>query len=114
MLKGLKYTTRLFFLFYLVTCCLKTIQAQSFLVRTYDTHDGLPSSTVYSIAQDSTGDMWFATTGGIVSYDGVIWEKYTVKEKKLFGGFFRLLIDNKGIIWNLGYYKKFSICSLVF
>ena len=32
--------------------------------------DGLPSATVYSMAQDDTGYMWFGTTGGLARYDG--------------------------------------------
>jgi diguanylate cyclase (GGDEF)-like protein len=32
--------------------------------------DGLPDSTVYSVAQDQTGYMWFGTTNGVARYDG--------------------------------------------
>jgi len=32
--------------------------------------DGLPSSSVMSVAQDSIGFMWFATNRGLVRYDG--------------------------------------------
>ncbi len=32
--------------------------------------DGLPDSTVYSMAQDQTGFMWFGTTSGLARYDG--------------------------------------------
>ena len=39
--------------------------------RRYGTADGLPSSTVYAVAQDRDGAMWFGTKGGIARYDGV-------------------------------------------
>lgn len=32
--------------------------------------DGLPSSLIMSISQDSTGFMWFASSSGLVRYDG--------------------------------------------
>ena len=32
--------------------------------------DGLPDATVYSLAQDQTGYMWFGTTNGVARYDG--------------------------------------------
>ena len=32
--------------------------------------DGLPDSTVYSMAQDEAGFMWFGTTNGLARYDG--------------------------------------------
>ncbi|MFC5438380.1 two-component regulator propeller domain-containing protein, partial [Rhodanobacter umsongensis] len=39
--------------------------------RRYATSDGLPSSSVYTVVQDSDGAMWFGTKGGIARYDGV-------------------------------------------
>jgi len=33
--------------------------------------DGLPSPTVWSIVQDQDGFMWFATSSGLVRYDGI-------------------------------------------
>ncbi|WP_266170001.1 hybrid sensor histidine kinase/response regulator [Dyella subtropica] len=39
--------------------------------RSYGTVNGLPSSSVYTVAQGPDGAMWFATKGGIARYDGV-------------------------------------------
>ena len=33
-------------------------------------NDGLSQSTVFSIAQDKLGNMWFATYDGVKKYDG--------------------------------------------
>ncbi|NMD10960.1 MAG: hypothetical protein GYA74_07270, partial [Acidobacteria bacterium] len=51
--------------------------AQSFFTRTYEENDGLVNSTVYDLAQDASGRMWFATSGGISVYDGAAWTSHT-------------------------------------
>jgi ligand-binding sensor domain-containing protein len=33
--------------------------------------DGLPSPTVWAVAQDSRGFMWFGTSSGLARYDGL-------------------------------------------
>lgn len=39
--------------------------------RHYGQADGIPSGTVYAIAQDRDGIMWFGSAEGLVRYDGV-------------------------------------------
>lgn len=39
--------------------------------RHFDMADGLPSSAINAVAQDSRGFMWFGGSGGLVRYDGV-------------------------------------------
>ena len=39
-------------------------------------NDGLSQSTVFSIAQDKLGNMWFATYDGINKYDGYTFTVY--------------------------------------
>ncbi len=43
--------------------------SQQFLFRNYDVNDGLESNTVYDIAQDDQGFMWFATKGTLTRFD---------------------------------------------
>lgn len=43
--------------------------SQQFLFRNYDVNDGLESNTVYNIAQDDQGFMWFATKGALTRFD---------------------------------------------
>ena len=50
--------------------------AQRYLVHTYTEASGLPSSHVFAVTQDSSGQMWFATRTGIVRYDGLNWTTY--------------------------------------
>ncbi|HTA64226.1 MAG TPA: two-component regulator propeller domain-containing protein, partial [Xanthomonadaceae bacterium] len=41
------------------------------LLRVYGVSDGLPSSSVNALAQDSRGYLWLATDDGLARYDGV-------------------------------------------
>lgn len=43
----------------------------------YTTDDGLPSNTIYEIVQDSNGLLWMGTENGLVSFDGVSFERFT-------------------------------------
>ena len=44
--------------------------------RTLDAADGLPSSTVWKIAQDRDGYIWAGTADGLARYDGVDFRVY--------------------------------------
>lgn len=43
--------------------------SQQFLFRNYGVNDGLKSNTVYDIAQDDQGFMWFSTKGALTRFD---------------------------------------------
>ena len=77
------------------------IRAQSYLTRTYNEDDGLPSSSVYDIAQDSRGLMWFATRQGVVAYDGYSWEPHTDPGQLPPQDTDRIRVDARGRIWFL-------------
>ncbi|MFT4535771.1 MAG: hypothetical protein ACI9P5_003141, partial [Saprospiraceae bacterium] len=51
--------------------------AQELYYDQYTTNDGLPSNTIYEIVQDSNGLLWMGTENGLVSYDGVTFERFT-------------------------------------
>ncbi len=62
----------------LIACCLCWLLAAAHaalpetpLFRSYGVADGMPSSAVNAIAQDSRGYLWLATDDGLVRYDGV-------------------------------------------
>ena len=42
-----------------------------FLVRSWQSEDGLPSNVVRSVAQAADGYLWVATAEGVVRFDGV-------------------------------------------
>jgi PAS domain S-box-containing protein len=77
------------------------VQAQSYLTRIYGEDDGLPSSSVYDIAQDSRGLMWFATRQGVVAYDGSSWEPHTDPGQLPPRDTDRIRVDARGRIWFL-------------
>ncbi len=52
---------------------LVNLYSQKLLVHKYTEEDGLPSSMIYSIAQDKDGSMFFATRNGLARYDGRKW-----------------------------------------
>ncbi len=64
------YVTR-----YALTCllgifCLLQLQGQELSYHHFTTDDGLPSSEVYDVFQDSKGFIWMATDHGLARYDG--------------------------------------------
>lgn len=48
---------------------------QSFRLDNISVKEGLPSNCVYACTQDTLGFMWFATSAGLVTYDGVSFKK---------------------------------------
>ena len=76
--------------------------AQRYLVQNYSENDGLPSSNVYSVTQDDSGLMWFATRAGVSSYDGTDWVTYenVGTSTKNTEGFYRW--DGQSHLWIVG------------
>lgn len=46
------------------------VQGQQFFFRQFTTQEGLPSGTVYNIAQDQEGFLWISTENGLCKFDG--------------------------------------------
>jgi signal transduction histidine kinase/ligand-binding sensor domain-containing protein len=86
--------------------------AQSYLVHTYNENDGLSNSAVYDVAQDSSGQLWFATRAGISVYDGTKWKSYTVAEGLPATSYSKILVDEKGITWILAHAPNLTISYL--
>gem|GEM_PF-1242005 len=74
---------------------------QRYLVHTYSEEEGLPSSTIHQIAQDSRERIWFATRGGIAVFDGLRWKHYTFRDGLPNVAFIGLRADSNGGIWAL-------------
>lgn len=49
----------------------KPIVAGDYLVENWQTDEGLPRSTIFSITQDRAGYLWMGTPYGLIRYDGV-------------------------------------------
>lgn len=48
--------------------------------RNYTLDDGLPSTQIYEIIQDSIGYIWFGTDRGLVKYNGYEFKSYSVQD----------------------------------
>ena len=69
----------LFFCF-IFSLSLTNVWPQQRNYKTFTEDDGLPSSTIYSIFQDSKGYLWFATDKGVSRYDGYQFNNYNVND----------------------------------
>jgi len=74
--------------------------------RRYETADGLPSGTVYAVAQDHHGLMWFGSIGGLVRFDGVgfkVFRHVPGDDNSLPASLtYTLLVDRDNRIWTGG------------
>ena len=75
--------------------------------RRYETVDGLPSSTVYSVAQDKQGLMWFGAGADLVRYDGVDFRIFSHRSDDPAslseGTVYSLLVDRDDRLWVGGF-----------
>ena len=81
---------------------------QSYTFLNYSIPEGLPSTDVYDIYQDSKGFLWFATGGGVAKFDGHEIKVYLVKDglsDPVVLGFYE---DYKNRIWFRTYSGKLS------
>jgi len=86
----------------------KEIIAQMSFHKQYTVNDGLPSSVIYDIAQDSTGLIWIASDYGVSKYDGYRFENFT-KDNGLAANSNVLIFEGKhGYMWFLSYSGKLS------
>ncbi|HEY0652396.1 MAG TPA: two-component regulator propeller domain-containing protein [Chryseosolibacter sp.] len=91
-------------------CC-----GQDFTTINYSVAEGLPSSEVYEVFEDSRGFLWFGTDNGVVRFDGFELEKFNIDKGLTDPVVFGFLEDKKGRIWfrtfsgRLCYFSKGSI-----
>ena len=86
-----------------------TTQAQTTLPFTnFSVNDGLPSSEVYHVMQDSRGFMWFSTDHGVSRYDGYQFKTYTTADGLADNTIFECIEDYKGRIWFRSFSGKLS------
>ncbi|WP_207427502.1 sensor histidine kinase [Pedobacter sp. SYSU D00535] len=83
-------------------------RAQSYVFRNYSVAQGLASSTVYSVFQDSRGFMWFATENGVNRFNGRSFELFTIDNGLSDNEVLGIHEDSKGRIWFLTLNGKLS------
>lgn len=83
--------------------------------RHYTVEDGLPSSEVYQVKQDSKGYIWFATGNGVSRFNGYEFENFSITDGLPDNTVFEIYEDKFGRIWfvplscKLSYYYKGKI-----
>ncbi|MBC8342794.1 MAG: histidine kinase, partial [Bacteroidetes bacterium] len=69
--------------------------------KTFTIENGLPSSKIYDIIQDSKGYIWFATDYGVSQFDGEIFTNYSVLDQLVSNTIIQLFLDEDGILYFL-------------
>lgn len=73
--------------------------AQRYHFHNLSVEDGLIQSQAQCLAQDSTGNLWIGTLGGLSRYDGRNFTNYTVRNGLLHNIIRALAADRQGNIW---------------
>ena len=66
--------------------------------------NGLPSNEIYGLFQDSKGNLWIGTDGGICYYDGISVQNFS-NEFQTSNSNAHILEDSRGRIW----FKNFNL-----
>jgi two-component sensor histidine kinase len=72
----------------------------------FGVNEGLPSTQIYEIVQDSKGYIWFGTDRGLVSFNGYNFKVYTVKDGLSTNVVFKLDFDDEGRLFCYGIDRK--------
>lgn len=91
----------------LLAACLRAQEPHPFF-RSYGVDNGLPSSEVYSVKQDSKGYIWFATANGVSRFDGYSFENFSMDDGLPDNTVFNIYEDSIGRIWFLPISNKLS------
>ncbi len=89
--------------------------AQKYPFVQYDADNGLPSSDIFHVFQDSKGYIWIATDNGVSRFNGYEFVNYGIADGLPHNTIFEIFEDSKGRIWfvsarsSLSYYKDGKI-----
>src|SRR4051812_9506698 len=75
------------------------LNGQNQIFKNYSTKDGLPSSEVYCVKQDSRGFIWFGTDGGVSCFDGYVFKNFTTENGLVDNTIFEIQEDYKKRLW---------------
>lgn len=116
-----RISNNLFFLALSIFCLLyftaSFTQTLEPVFHRFTIQQGLPSSEVYTVIQDSKGYLWFGTDNGVCRYDGEKFSNYSTQDGLSDNVVFKIFEDSQGRIWfgtqscKLSYYFNDSIFS---
>jgi len=72
-------------------------------LRNYSVDDGLPSSEIYHIIQDSKGYIWMATNMGVSRFDGSTFRNFDVQNGLPENTIFEIYEDEIGRVWFISF-----------
>lgn len=84
-----------------ILLCPSLLAAQDPLFHRLATREGLPSNTVYTMAQDHDGFVWFGTSNGAVRVDGSHVDRFGLDEGMTDAEVFVVHPDSRGRMWFL-------------
>ena len=73
--------------------------AQHYHIQNFKEKDGMGSNSVFSVAQDSLGVLYFSTRNGLTSFDGIRWEKTQSRDSETPHCSGLVSIDEEGTLW---------------
>ena len=68
-------------------------------VRVFTNKDGLPQSTVYAIATDSSGRLWVGTQDGAAYYNGRQWNTVNMPNRSVSNYVHSIFVASDGAVW---------------
>ena len=74
-------------------------RASSFLIRSWQTGQGLPNNTVNAITQTHDGYLWLGTDEGLARFDGMYCRTFGLKDGLDSLQISMLLEDRRGVLW---------------
>lgn len=78
---------------------LSGLYAQQPVFKHFTVDDGLPSSEVYNVIQDSKGYMWFSSDKGVSCFDGYHFKTFSAQDGLSDNTVFEIAKDSKGQLW---------------
>jgi len=82
--------------------------AQGYSYVNYSVADGLAGSTVYGMARDKDGFLWFGTETGLSRYDGAHFKNFYTSDGLPDNEIIKLFVDSRNRVWIVPF--KSSIC----
>jgi signal transduction histidine kinase/ligand-binding sensor domain-containing protein len=73
--------------------------AENWVVRAWQTKDGLPQNTVNALAQTRDGYLWVGTSGGLARFDGGRFRVFGLQDGLASVRIATLLEDRQGVLW---------------
>ncbi len=113
-----KPVRNLFFLLTFALLLTRAATAQEPYYRNIGINEGLPSTEVYDVMQDSKGYLWFSTDAGVCRFNGRSFSIFNSDNGLPDNTVFKLLEDKQGRIWmacyngKVCYYKDGRINSI--